>query len=214
MCERALQLDAAGKEVFHSGMKKISFLILLVAFSTATVFGQESATQQQLDKLSGQIQDLLEAQAQQGKRLDAMAKEIGELREKVNAPKTEDNASASDLKALAQKVQEVDKKRQKDNEAISQQIEKLGKVIAGAPVKNRTPAVTPKNPDDTTATDAPQKGYYHTVEAGESWGVIAKAYRDQGVKITTSQLIKANPKMNPDLLIVGKKIFIPDPNAK
>ena len=193
-------------------MKKLSFLILLVVFSAATVSGQESATQQQLDKLSGQIQDLLEAQAQQGKRLDAMAKEIGELREKVNAPKTEDNASASDLKALAQKVQEVDKKRQKDNEAISQQIEKLGKVIVGAPVKIKTP--TPKPVDDTTTSDVPQKGYYHTVEAGESWGAIAKAYRDQGVKITTSQLIKANPKMNPDLLIVGKKIFIPDPNAK
>ncbi len=195
-------------------MKKLSFLILLVVFTTATVFGQESATQQQLDKLSGQIQDLLEAQAQQGKRLDAMAKEIGELREKVNAPKTEDNASASDLKALAQKVQEVDKKRQKDNEAISQQIEKLGRVIAGAPVKNRTPAVTPKNSDDTATTDTAQKGHYHKVEAGESLGAIAKAYRDAGVKVTRAQIMAANPKMNPEVLIVGQKIFIPDPSAK
>ena len=195
-------------------MKRLSFLILFVVFSAATVFGQESATQQQLDKLTGQMQDLLEAQAQQSKRIEAIAKEVNELRDKVNAPKTEDYANASDVKALAEKIQEVDRKRQKDNEAISRQIENLGKVVAGAPVKNRTPAVTPKNTDDTATPDVPQKGYHHTVEAGESWGVIAKAYRDQGVKITTSQLIKANPKMNPDLLIVGKKIFIPDPNAK
>ena len=195
-------------------MKRLSFLILFVVFSAATVFGQESATQQQFDKLTGQMQDLLEAQAQQSKRIEAIAKEVNELRDKVNAPKTEDYANASDVKALAEKIQEVDRKRQKDNEAISRQIENLGKVVAGAPVKNRTPAVTPKNTDDTATPDVPQKGYYYTVQNGDSWGAIATAYREQGVKITTSQLIKANPKMNPDLLIVGKKIFIPDPNAK
>ena len=195
-------------------MKKLIFLILFVAFSAATVFGQDAATQQLIDKLTGQIQDMQDAMKLQEKRIATLDKEINELRDKVNAPKTENYASADDVKALAEKIQEVDRKRQKDNEGISRQIENLGKVVAGAPVRNRTPATTPKNTDDTTTPDVPQKGYYHTVEAGESWGAIAKAYRDQGVKITTSQLIKANPKMNPDLLIVGKKIFIPDPNAK
>jgi septal ring factor EnvC (AmiA/AmiB activator) len=187
---------------------------LFVAFSITTVFGQESATQQQIDKLSGQIQDLLEAQAQMAKRIEAQAKEINELRDKVNAPKTEDYANAGDVKSLAEKIAEVDRKRQKDNESISRQIENLGKVVAGAPVRNRTPVVTPKNTEDTATPDVPQKGYYYTVQNGDSWGAIAKAYREQGVKITTAQLIKANPKVNPDVLIVGKKIFIPDPNAK
>ena len=195
-------------------MKKLSFLILLVAFAVAPVFGQESATQQQLDKLSGQFQDLLEAQAQQGKRLDALAKEVGELREKVNAPKqTEDNASASDLKALAEKVQEVDRKRQKDNEGISRQIENLGKVVAGAPIHVKpTPNRPP--PSEAGTPEMPQTGHYYVVQAGDTWQAIAKAYSDQGVKVTWRQLVKANPKMNPDMLIVGKKIFIPDPNAK
>ena len=174
---------------------------------------QESATQQQLDKLSGQIQDLLDAQAQQGKRLDALAKDISELREKVNAPKTEDNASAADLKNLAEKVQEIDKKRRDDRELIIKQIENLGKVAAGAPVKSRTPA-TPKTSDDTTTPATPQNGYYYVVKPGDTLPAIAKAYRDQGVKVTTTQIKAANPKMNPDMLIVGKKIFIPDANAK
>jgi LysM repeat protein len=34
------------------------------------------------------------------------------------------------------------------------------------------------------------------------------------VKVTTAQIIAANPKMNPNVLIPGKKIFIPDPAAK
>ena len=119
-------------------MKKISLWVLLVVFTVSLARAQESATQQQLDKLSGQIQDLLDAQAQQGKRLDALAKDISELREKVNAPKTEDNASAADLKNLAEKVQEIDKKRRDDRELIIKQIENLGKVAAGAPVGPRS----------------------------------------------------------------------------
>ena len=52
------------------------------------------------------------------------------------------------------------------------------------------------------------------MKEGDNLGLIIKAYRDQGVKVTASQIKKANPKMNPDVLIPGKKIFIPDASAK
>ena len=58
-------------------MKKIFLWVLILGFTAAPGRAQETATQQQLDKLSGQIQALLEAQAQQGKRIDALQKEIG-----------------------------------------------------------------------------------------------------------------------------------------
>jgi phage tail protein X len=32
--------------------------------------------------------------------------------------------------------------------------------------------------------------------------------------VTTAQILAANPGLNPNSLIVGKKIFIPDPSAK
>lgn len=175
------------------------------------VSAQTSATQQQMDKLSGQIQDLLEAQAQQGKRLDALAREISELREKVNAPKQEDNASREDLKRLAEQVQEIDRKRAADRELILKEIANLGK-IAATPVKIKTPPAPKKVEDPTPA--GPQNGYYYTVKAGDSLGMIAKAYREQGVKVTTSQILAANPGLDAEKLFVGKKIFIPDPNAK
>lgn len=192
-------------------MKKISLWVLILIFAASLASAQESATQQQLDKLSGQIQDLLEAQARDSKRLDALGKEISELREKVNTPKTEDNASREDLKNLAEKVQEIDKKRRDDRELILKQIDKLGQVVAGAPVKVRTP--TPKASEDATTT-TPQNGYFYEVKPGDSLGAVVKAYRDQGVKVTKAQIIAANPKMNPEVLIAGKKIFIPDANAK
>jgi len=34
------------------------------------------------------------------------------------------------------------------------------------------------------------------------------------VKVTTAQLLKANPGLDATKLYVGKKVFIPDPNAK
>jgi LysM repeat protein len=193
-------------------MKKISLWLLMLVFTVSLASAQESATQQQIDKLSGQIQDLLEAQARDSKRLDVMAKEISELREKVNAPKQEeDKASAADLKNLAETVKEIDRKRASDRKLILEEIANLAKVAAGATPKSRP---TPKPADDTTTPPTPQNGYYYEIKPGDTLPAIAKAYRDQGVKVTTAQIKAANPKMNPDVLIVGKKVFIPDANAK
>jgi LysM repeat protein len=206
-----VHLDAAGKADFHSRMKRILLSVLLAALAIAPVYA-EDATQQQIDKLSGQIQDLLDAQAQQGKRLDAMAKEISELRDKVNTPQVSDSASRDDLKNLAEQVQEIDKKRQADRALILKEIEKLGKISA-APTTRSKPAPVTTSADDT-APATPQKGYEYQVQAGDTLAAIAKAYRDQGVKVTTSQILKANPKLDPAKLYVGQKVFIPDPNGK
>src|SRR5271166_3022519 len=102
-------------------MRKISLWLFILTFTICAARGQDAATQQQLDKLSGQIQDMLETQAAQTRRLDALEKEIGDLRDKLNQPATAtagDSASADDLKKLAAQVQEIDRKRQADNEQI------------------------------------------------------------------------------------------------
>jgi LysM repeat protein len=195
-------------------MKRISLWVLIFTFAACAVRAQDAAAQQQIDKLSGQIQDLLEAQAQNGKRLDALQREISELRDKVNTPQVNDSASRSDLRSLAEKVQEIDRKRVEDSEHISEQIKMLGKVIATAPAPvSRKPA--PKPPvEDTTTPAVPQKGYDYVVKPGDTLALIAQAYRDQGVKVTRAQIKAANPKINFDVLLPGKKIFIPDANAK
>jgi len=198
-------------------MKKISILLLLVALSATTVFGQDSATQQQIDQLRGKIQDLTEAQDAQKKTIDELAKKINDLADKVNTPQVSTSASADDLKSLAEKVQEIDKKRQADRELIIKQIEALGKATGGSSTHVRTPPNTTTTSTtsggDTATPTGPQKGYYYTVEQGDMLSAIAKAYRDKGVKVTTTQILKANPGLDANKLIAGKKIFIPDPNA-
>jgi LysM repeat protein len=196
-------------------MRKISLWLFIFALTASLGRAQESATQQQIDKLSGQIQDLLDAQAQQNKRINALEKEISDLGEKLNQPVVNDSASTADLKKLATQVQEIDQKRQDDRDLILKQLEKLGKISATPTTHKPTPSASVTTPDTTTAgPSGPQNGYNYLVKEGDTLGLIAKAYRDQGVKVTRAQIIAANPKMNPNVLIPGKKIFIPDPAAK
>lgn len=194
-------------------MKKISLWFLILVFTASLVQAQETATQQQLDKLSGQIQDLLDAQAQLGKRMDGIEKEISDLRDKVNTPSVTDAVSHDELKRLADQVQEIDQKRMDDRKVILQQIADLSKIPAVTPTTPRRSTTTPRT-EETSAPDVPTKGYKYEVKPGDNLGLIIKAYRDQGVHVRKSQIIAANPNMNPDVLIPGKKIFIPDPNAK
>jgi TolA-binding protein len=206
-------------------MKKISLWVLLLVCTASLVRAQESATQQEIDKLTGQIQDMQEANLRLGQRLDALEKQVADLNDKVNAPVVQkDFANRDDLRKLAEQVQEIDQKRQDDRELILKQIEALGKAAAMAPVPitpshhtSTTKVTTSTSSSDDTASAAPatpEKGYEYVVKEGDNLGLIIKAYKAQGVKVTKRQIIAANPKINPDVLIPGKKIFIPDPSAK
>jgi LysM repeat protein len=197
-------------------MRKISLWLFIFVFTASLARAQDAATQQQIDKLYGQMQDLIEAQAAQAKRLDALEKQVSDLGDKLNQPAAGGGADADDLKKLAAQVQEIDKKRQADNDLILKQIEKLGKVSGGSTGHKSSPAVSTTAPTDTSTPGAsgPQKGYDYTIAANDTVSAIAKAYRAQGVKVTSTQILAANPGLNPNSLVVGKKIFIPDPNAK
>jgi len=195
-------------------MKRILVWFLILSCSVAAARAQDDATQQQINKLNGQIQDLLDAQAVQGKRIEALEKEISDLRDKASQPPpATDTASAADLKKLADQVQEIDRKRQEDRELILKEIEKLGKVSGSPAASHKPPPTLSTTPADNPAPAAtgPQKGYDYTIQRGDTLLAIAKAYRDQGIKVTTDQILKANPGLDPKSLIVGKKIFIPAP---
>jgi len=194
-------------------MKRILVWFFILSFSIAAARAQDDATQQQINKLNGQIQDLLDAQAVQAKRIDALEKEISDLRDKSGGSGTTDTANVDDLKKLADQIQEIDKKRQADRELILKEIEKLGKVSGGPASSHKSPPAISTTAVDSPAATAtgPQKGYDYTIQRGDTLLAIAKAYREQGIKVTTDQILKANPGLDPKNLIVGKKIFIPAP---
>jgi hypothetical protein len=189
-------------------MKTISVWLLILVLSAVAVPAQDAATQQQIDQLRGQVQDLQDAQALQAKRLAALEKEINDLRDR-SAGGSGVNSDA--LQKLADQVQEIDKKRQEDRTLILKEIEKLGKVGGGSASGRKPPVVstTTENPGGTGT--GPQKGYDYTIQRGDTLLAIAKAYREQGIRVTTDQILKANPGLNANNLIVGKKIFIPAP---
>src|SRR5580704_9794016 len=114
-------------------MKTISLWVLTLVLTASPAWAQDAATQQQLDKLSGQIQDMLEAQAQQAKRIDALEKEISDVRDKVNTPVANDYVSHDELKKIADQISEVDKRRQDDSDMIAKKIENLAHAAAVTP---------------------------------------------------------------------------------
>ncbi|HTR41494.1 MAG TPA: LysM domain-containing protein [Pseudomonadales bacterium] len=201
-------------------MKTIScwFLIFtLMAAVTPRVRAQDSATQQQLDQLSSSIQDIQSSLTQQNKRITDLESKISAMQDKLNTPGGNDYASSDDLKKLAQQVQEIDKKRQEDNQKILAALEKLGKGggSGGSDLRHTTEVTPVSNPTENTSTPngagGQQNGYNYKIEAGNTISAIAKAYQAKGIKVTVKQILDANPGLDPKNLIVGKTIFIPAP---
>jgi LysM repeat protein len=89
-----------------------------------------------------------------------------------------------------------------------------------ADLQPTAPGLTPP-PDaassaDTTPAPPPApkpKGYHYTVTGGETVAMIAEAYRDKGVKVTASQIRKANGLTPDSVLKPGQKLFIPKPGT-
>jgi len=74
---------------------------------------------------------------------------------------------------------------------------------------------TPPRPSQSPSPSAGARGKYHVVEKGQTLTAIMSAYigvlksDGNGFKLTLKKLMKANPGLKPDKLIVGQKIFIP-----
>ncbi len=189
----------------------------MLSFSLAAARAQESPTQQQIDKLSGQIQDMEAAQVAQEKHIEALEKEISDLQGQLNQPAA-NSVNPDDLKKLAEQVQEIDKKRQADNDRVLKELERLERSLGTSSSSHRsspdiTPDITPTptRSHPTASPSGPQNGYDYTVQRGDTLVAIAKAYRAQGVKVTTDQILKANPGLDAKNMKVGQKIFIPAP---
>jgi LysM repeat protein len=71
--------------------------------------------------------------------------------------------------------------------------------------------VTTNPPAGGSNPGGKQSGYEYSIQRNDNLSIIAKAYRDQGIKVTTDQILKVNPGLDPKNLKVGQKIFIPAP---
>ena len=198
-------------------MKRICFFFVVLSLCGAPVSrGQDAAVEERLNKLNGHVEDLLAAQAEQQKRIAALAKEVEALREQQSQPNTS-YASQEDLRKLAEKLQEIDQKRVADNENIKNKLDEIAKVMKTVasvpPPKKSAPKAVPAPADSPAPAGGQQeKGYgYYTIRQNDTLSAVVKVYKDQGIKVTVDQILKANPGLEEKKLKEGQKIWIPAP---
>ena len=188
----------------------------LRAQDTPATVAERQEAEERYKRMSADIEDLKTANQSYQQRLTELREEIKKLSEELaraNSNKDKDLATREDLKHLVDKIKEVDDKRISDNEKILAEIARLGKTLS-APQKVPNSSPPPSSSGKTTVepkTGVTEKGFEYTIRAGDNPRVIAQALAKQGMKITSQQIIAANPSVDWQKLQIKQKIFIPAP---
>jgi LysM repeat protein len=214
-------------------MKRALFLLLAfvgIAVIYNPVHGQDASTaaavaareeaEERARQLSADMENLHAANQALEQRINALEQVIKELRD-AQAKAANNSGVQDDLKRLAEKIEEVDRKRAEDKQAISEQIKQsassLEKTLAVAPpTQTHTAALKVQASEASKPEKGGDKGYVYTVQSGDFLSAIVKAYnadfKSKGQKtITLKQVMEANPGMDWNRLQVGQKIVIPKP---
>ena len=152
-------------------------------------------------------------QQEQSDKLKKKIKLLTDENLKLNRRLAGNFATTDEVKALQIALKEMDANRLKDRSIFQKALGDLGKLIqkvaqqkAAAPSVDPTPRTVTQNFKFNT----------HKVQTGEFLGTIIiaynRAYKEEGLGIVTqTQVLKANPGLNPNRLLIGQKIKIPLP---
>jgi LysM repeat protein len=224
-------LNLRGKAPIFAGMKRAFILfvipILLMRLpvmaqdnaSTAAAIAAREAADERYKRLAADLQAVQSDNEAMHAKITAMEQEIQTLRD-TQAHAGDNSGIQDQLKKLAETIQEVDKKRLADKDAISEEIRKsigeLEKSVGGASPPAHVPGPKPVPTQDNSPSS--DKGYSYTIKDGDTLGEIVRAYnkdyKSKGVKtITIKQAKEANPEVDWNRLKVGQKIVIPRPDG-
>jgi LysM repeat protein len=99
-----------------------------------------------------------------------------------------------------------------DAEKIHAELVKLRRLLeAPPPTPKSKPTSTPKEKVTADKPAGDDKVFQYTIQSGDTLSAIVQAYKEKNVKVTAAQILKANPGLKAERLIVGTKIFIPVP---
>jgi predicted RNase H-like nuclease (RuvC/YqgF family) len=185
------------------------------AATAAAAIAAQDAADERYKRMAADIEALQMDNQSLKAKLASLEQKIDDLRQQQAAPNN--SGVQEDLRRLADKIVEVDKKREEDKLAISEEIRKtiggLAKSLSGPSAPTRLPPS--KSPPDTeTAATGNELSY--TIKDGDTLSVIVKAYntdfKSKGWKtITLKEAMEANPNVDWTRLRVGQKIIIPRP---
>ena len=175
-------------------MKLSVFLGILTQISSlclaASVVNAEQAVTQTLgildekvNRLQAQLEDLQFQLQKDQKDIQKLQTDVDDLRRSAAG------VSASDVKALDERIASVDAARQKDKQAIIDQLAKELANLGGG----RT----------ATKPTVPTEGKEHVVQKGDTLSTIAKS-----CGVTVADLKKAN-NLTSDDIKAGQKLIIP-----
>jgi TolA-binding protein len=217
--------------------------IMLAAFwiASANLFAQDAAAiarareaEERETRMSTMISRLEEANSIQQKRITELRDDLKEVRRQLVEMENRFRnsqigaVSQSDVRKIYDKMGEIEKNRQADNNLVKEQFEALKKILDHPPVivANPTPAASTRNEPRTQRDNPPEDeppqftGDYfgYKIKSGDSLTRIIGAFnaklKEEGknkAPITLDMVKKANPKLNPNNLPVGREIKIPIP---
>jgi LysM repeat protein len=128
-------------------------------------------------------------------RVESLQREVAGLQSRLDQLQAGagTQASATELQQLRAQVQALEAQRERDKQAI---LDQVAREIAGVASARATTSRTPSG----SGSDV---GYEHVVKQGETLFDIAKAYR-----VTVAAIKKAN-NLTSDNIRIGQKLFIP-----
>jgi hypothetical protein len=216
-------------------------MLAVLWIASANVFSQDAATiaaqreaEERDRRTAGLIENLQQANSVQQRRINELNNDVASLRRQLvemeNRFKNSQLgvATQSDIRKVYDKMAEIEKNRQADNNLVKEQFVELKKILdkpAPPPVIIREPAAAPpehemKSPKDEQPLAQEFTGDYfsYKIKSGDRLMQVIAAYnaeiKSQGknkAPITLDMVKKANPKLNPNNLPVGREIKIPIP---
>jgi TolA-binding protein len=215
-------------------MKRV-FVLLMISCSALASVAQDAAApassnpaaqiaakqsaDERYERMAADIQALQAANDALLAKLSAIQQQLQDLRSQ-QSQSTAGFSTQDDLKHLAEKIEEVDKKREEDKAAIAEEIRKSINELKHALAQEAGPsrAVAPKPIAGDSDTGSAEKGFVYKIQDGDSLSAIVKAYnadfKSKGMKtISLRQAMDANPSVDWNRLKVGQKIIIPRPDA-
>jgi hypothetical protein len=186
-----------------------------VGANPAAVIAAKEGAQERYERMAADIQALQAANDALQSKINLMAAAVQDLRnQQVQA--ASNSSVQEELKVLAGKIAEVDRKREEDKQAIAEEIRKSMAALEKSLAASSAPNIPPPKATPETKPAAVDKGFLYTIQSGDNLSLIVKTYNDdfksKGLKtITLKQAEEANPDVDWNRLHVGQKIVIPRP---
>lgn len=216
-------------------MKRIFIVITLLAAvlgnsrlgaqqDPATAAAEREQAEERHRSMVARLEGLEASLAAIQKNVTALRDEVRHSKDELDRFKTRNEGAATqeNIKRLAEKIEEVDKKRQADNEKTLKYIDaknaELQKFILERPSGGPRPPASPgpstdgarPRPPAGNPGGVPEKGFEYKIKSGDRLQKIVAALKAQGFKATEKQIMDANPTVDWSKLKIDQKIFIPD----